>query len=142
MGSFGEHIYKIGLTRREIEERVKELGDASVPFEFDVHAIIKTDNAPELESKLHRRLAIYRLNKSNWRKEFFKITIEELKKLIEEEGHETSWTMLAKALQYRETQAIEKRIQEDGDFREQWLSRQKDLNLWFDENRADTEVLK
>jgi len=132
VGSFGEHIYKIGLTRREIEERVKELGDASVPFEFDVHAIIKTDNAPELESKLHKKLSVYRLNKSNWRKEFFKITIDELKQLIEEEGHETSWTMKAKALQYRETMEIERRMVEDSEFREAWLTRQAKLELWAD----------
>ena len=130
IGSFGEHIYKIGLTRREIEERIKELGDASVPFEFDVHAIIKTDNAPDLESKLHQKLAIYRVNKSNWRKEFFKITIDELKQLIEEEGHDTSWTMKAKALQYRETMEIERRIGEDNEFREAWLTRQAKLELW------------
>jgi hypothetical protein len=129
VGSFGEHIFKIGLTRREIEERVKELGDASVPFEFDVHAIIKTNNAPELESKLHQKLSIYRMNKSNWRKEFFKITLEDLKRLIEEEGHETSWTMMAKALQYRETQEIERRIKEDDDFRQQWLMRQAKLDF-------------
>jgi hypothetical protein len=129
VGSFGEHIFKIGLTRREIEERVKELGDASVPFEFDVHAVIKTNNAPELESKLHQKLSIYRMNKSNWRKEFFKITLEDLKRLIEEEGHETSWTMMAKALQYRETQEIERRIKEDDDFRQQWLMRQAKLDF-------------
>jgi hypothetical protein len=130
VGSFGEHVYKIGLTRREIEERIKELGDASVPFEFDVHAIIKTDNAPGLESKLHEKLAIYRVNKSNWRKEFFKITIEELKQLIEKEGHETSWTMKAKALQYRETMEIERRMGEDNEFRKAWLNRQAKLELW------------
>lgn len=132
VGSFGEHIYKIGLTRREIEERIKELGDASVPFEFDVHAIIKTENAPDLESKLHQKLAVFRVNKSNWRKEFFKITIDELKKLIEEEGHETSWTMKAKALQYRETMEIERRMGEDSEFREAWLTRQAKLELWAD----------
>jgi len=132
VGSFGEHIYKIGLTRREIEERIKELGDASVPFEFDVHAIIKTENAPDLESKLHQKLAVYRVNKSNWRKEFFKITIDELKHLIEEEGHETSWTMKAKALQYRETMEIERRMGEDNEFREAWLARQAKLELWAD----------
>ena len=132
IGSFGEHIYKIGLTRREIEERIKELGDASVPFEFDVHAVIKTNNAPELESKLHQKLSIYRMNKSNWRKEFFKIAIEDLRKLIEEEGHETSWTMKAKALQYQETKEIERRIEADGEFREQWLSQQAKLDLWAD----------
>ena len=98
VGSFGENIYKIGLTRREIEERVKELGDASVPFEFDVHAIIKTENAPELESKLHKKLSIYRMNKSNWRKEFFKITLEELKGLIEKEGHENSCIVTGKQI--------------------------------------------
>jgi len=136
IGSFGEHIYKIGLTRREIEERIKELGDASVPFEFDIHAVIKTNNAPELESKLHQKLSIYRLNKSNWRKEFFKITIEELKKLIEEEGHETSWTMKAKALQYHETKEIERRIDDDEEFREQWLSRQAKLDLWAESQTA------
>lgn len=132
VGSFGEHIYKIGLTRREIEERIKELGDASVPFEFDVHAVIKTENAPELESKLHQKLSIYRVNKSNWRKEFFKITIDELKQCIEEEGHETSWTMKANALQYRETMEIERRMGEDNEFREAWLSRQAKLELWAD----------
>jgi len=136
VGSFGEHIYKVGFTRREAEERVKDLGDASVPFEFDIHAVIKAENAPELETKLHRKLSMYRLNKSNWRKEFFKITIEELKRLIEEEGHETSWTMKAKARQYMETKEIEKRIQEDGDFREQWLNRQAKLDLWAERKQV------
>lgn len=135
IGSFGDHVFKIGLTRREIEERVKELGDASVPFEFDVHAIIKTDNAPELESKLHQKLAIYRVNKSNWRKEFFKITIEELKRLIEDEGHETSWTMKAKALQYQETLEIEKKIKDDNEFREAWLNRLAKLETSLDKNK-------
>jgi hypothetical protein len=136
VGSFGDHVYKVGFTRREAEERVKDLGDASVPFEFDIHAVIKAENAPELETKLHRKLSMYRLNKSNWRKEFFKITIEELKRLIEEEGHETSWTMKAKARQYMETKEIEKRIQEDGDFREQWLSQQTKLDLWAERKQV------
>ena len=55
VGSFGENIYKIGMTRRlDPQERVDELGDASVPFKFDVHAMIFSDDAPALEAALHR----------------------------------------------------------------------------------------
>ena len=130
VGSFGEGVFKVGMTRRsDHEERIKELGDASVPFEFDVHAIIQSDNVPELEKSLHRNLAFYRVNKSNWRKEFFKITIDELISLIKQEGHETSWTMKAKALQFRETKEIERRIGEDASFRDAWVSRQAKLDL-------------
>ena len=130
VGSFGEGVFKVGMTRRiDHEERIKELGDASVPFEFDVHAIIQSDNVPELEKILHRNLAFYRVNKSNWRKEFFKITIDELISLIKQEGHETSWTMKAKALQFRETKEIERRIGEDANFRDAWVSRQAKLDL-------------
>jgi len=130
VGSFGEGVFKIGMTRRmDHEERIKELGDASVPFEFDVHAIIQSDNVPELEKNLHRNLTLHRVNKSNWRKEFFKVPLEKLKKIIEEEGHETEWTLKARALQWRETQEIEKRIEEDEHFKEQWASRQAKLSL-------------
>jgi len=130
VGSFGEGVFKIGMTRRiDHEERIKELGDASVPFEFDVHAIIQSDNVPELEKNLHRNLTFHRVNKSNWRKEFFKVPLEKLRKIIEEEGHETEWTLKARALQWRETQEIEKRIEEDKNFKEQWASRQAKLIL-------------
>jgi hypothetical protein len=130
IGSFGEGVFKIGMTRRiDHEERIKELGDASVPFEFDVHAIIQSDNVPELEKNLHRNLAFHRVNKSNWRKEFFKVPLEKLRQIIEEEGHDTQWTLKARALQWHETQAIEKRIEEDEKFKQQWISRQAKLNL-------------
>jgi hypothetical protein len=83
IGAFGEGIYKIGMTRRlEPMERVDELGDASVPFWFDVHAMVFSDNAPALEAKLHERFASGRLNKVNGRKEFFRADIAEIESII------------------------------------------------------------
>lgn len=83
IGAFGEGIYKIGMTRRlEPMERVDELGDASVPFWFDVHAMVFSDNAPALEAKLHERFAAGRLNKVNGRKEFFRADIAEIESII------------------------------------------------------------
>lgn len=83
IGAFGEGVYKIGMTRRlEPMERVDELGDASVPFWFDVHALVFSDNAPALEAKLHERFAAGRLNKVNGRKEFFRADIREIESII------------------------------------------------------------
>ena len=83
MGAFGEGIYKIGMTRRlEPLDRVDELGDASVPFWFDVHAMVFSENAPALEAKLHERFAMGRLNKVNGRKEFFRADIAEIEAVI------------------------------------------------------------
>jgi hypothetical protein len=83
IGAFGEGVYKIGMTRRlEPMERVDELGDASVPFWFDVHAMVFSDNAPALEAKLHERFAAGRLNKVNGRKEFFRADINEIESVI------------------------------------------------------------
>lgn len=108
IGSFGENVYKIGMTRRlEPLDRVRELGDASVPFPFDVHALIYSENAPELENKLHKFFEEKRMNKVNLRKEFFKVTIAEIKEFLEKEGIEAKWTIQAEAAEYRETLAIE-----------------------------------
>ncbi|WJK12228.1 DUF4041 domain-containing protein [Pseudomonas fluorescens] len=83
VGAFGEGVYKIGMTRRlEPMDRVDELGDASVPFWFDVHAMVFSDNAPALEAKLHERFAAGRLNKVNGRKEFFRADISEIESVI------------------------------------------------------------
>ena len=83
IGAFGEGVYKIGMTRRlEPMERIDELGDASVPFWFDVHAMVFSDNAPALEAKLHERFATGRLNKVNGRKEFFRADIAEIESII------------------------------------------------------------
>jgi len=85
VGAFGEGVFKIGMTRRlEPMDRVDELGDASVPFWFDVHAMVFSNNAPALEAKLHERFALGRLNKINGRKEFFRADITEIESVIRE----------------------------------------------------------
>jgi len=104
VGSFGENILKIGLTRRlEPMDRVKELGDASVPFSFDVHAMIHSEDAPKLEKELHNIFDKNRVNKINYRKEFFSIPISKIKEKIDEMDYETHWTMKAEAKEYRES---------------------------------------
>ena len=85
LGSFGEDVFKIGMTRRlNPQDRVNELGDASVPFRFDVHSFIFSDDAVGLENKLHTILNEKRVNKVNLRKEFFRTTIDELEALVTE----------------------------------------------------------
>ncbi len=107
VGSFGEDTFKIGMTRRQDPmDRVWELSDASVPFDFDVHAMIATDDAPALEYALHASFEEFRLNKVNYRKEFFRVPLERIRAVIEERKLEVSFTMLAEAKEYRETQAL------------------------------------
>lgn len=107
IGSFGENIFKIGMTRRlEPMDRVKELGDASVPFSFDVHAMIYTEDAPALENELHRKLIHSQVNKVNPRKEFFNVPLLEIKSLIDDMDIETHWTLKAEAQEYRESLAL------------------------------------
>ena len=85
--SFGENVYKIGLTRRlDPTERVDELSNASVPFPFSIYTIIESDDAPALEAHLHRKFDEQKINKTNWRKEFFKISKEDIDKALEEEN--------------------------------------------------------
>ena len=110
VGSFGENVFKIGLTRRlEPLDRVKELGDASVPFTFDVHAMIHSEDAPKLEKELHETFNAERVNKINYRKEFFSIPISEIKAKVDTFELETHWTMKAEALEYRESVEMKKR---------------------------------
>lgn len=108
VGSFGENVYKIGMTRRlEPMDRVKELGDASVPFLFDVHAMIYSDDAPNLENQLHQAFENKRLNMINQRKEFFKVSLEEIVEEVNNNGtEEVEFTMKAEAEDYRKTLAI------------------------------------
>lgn len=121
IGSFGENVYKVGMTRRlEPMDRVKELGDASVPFPFDVHAIIESDDAPALETELHRQLALAQVNKVNPRKEFFRVPISDIKDIVESRGLSTVWTMTAEAAEYKETLAIEETLKNDANARERW----------------------
>lgn len=125
IGSFGEDVFKIGMTRRlEPTDRVRELGDASVPFAFDIHAMIYTDDAPTLEKDLHKTFVSKQLNKINPRKEFFKLTLAEIKEHVETVGVDVRWTLLAEAKEYRETMALEKEMAENGLLQEEWLRSQ------------------
>lgn len=105
IGTFGEGVYKIGMTRRlDPMERIDELGDASVPFWFDIHAMIFSDNAPALEAKLHEKFASGRLNKVNGRKEFFRAEISEIERVIRENYDNVAEIIHeAPAEQYRES---------------------------------------
>jgi len=83
LGSFGENVFKVGMTRRqEPMDRIKELSNASVPFEFDVHSFIFSQDAVALESTLHRELNDKRVNRVNLRKEFFRVSLDELEQLV------------------------------------------------------------
>lgn len=125
IGSFGENVYKIGMTRRlEPLDRVRELGDASVPFGFDVHTMIFSENAPGLERELHKKFLRLQMNKVNPRKEFFKVTLTDIKTEIDSLNINAKWTMTAEARQYRETLAIEQAILNDKQKELKWEKNQ------------------
>jgi hypothetical protein len=114
IGSFGENVYKIGMTRRlEPEDRVKELGDASVPFHFDIHAMIYSDEAPRLENELHRVFADRKVNMLNYRKEFFNVSLQEIETKVKEMGIRAEFVKIPAAVQYRETLAILAKLNSD-----------------------------
>ncbi len=106
VGSFGDGVYKIGLTRRlDPYERVDELGDASVPFPFDVHAVIFAEDAPGLESRLHKAFAARRVNLVNLRKEYFKVSLEEIQEEVKRHHGLVSFALTAEAEEYRKSLA-------------------------------------
>ncbi len=107
IGSFGENVFKIGMTRRlEPTDRVKELGDASVPFQFDIHSMIFSNDAPKLENELHKAFSDKKINMINPKREFFNISIEEIENKIKELGLDAEFIKLPEAMEYRETLAI------------------------------------
>lgn len=109
IGSFGEHVYKIGLTRRlEPLDRIHELGDASVPFEFDVHAMMRSDDAPALERELHKRFIGNQVNKVNPRKEFFRVDLGAIRAQVDQLGLQVQWTLAAECREFRESQALDR----------------------------------
>ena len=111
VGSFGSDIYKIGMTRRlEPMERIEELGDASVPFSFDVHAIIYHENAPELERILHEKFRTRSVNKINPRKEFFNVTLDEIEAEVKKHNGNVTFTKKAEAQEWRQSQSMAKLI--------------------------------
>lgn len=114
LGSFGENVYKIGMTRRlEPMDRVKELGDASVPFTFDLHAMIFSENAPELENLLHKEFDDRRIHKVNYRKEYFNVTLDEIEQVIKDKYEkEVDFIKVSEAQQFRETQSIIKQLEQ------------------------------
>ncbi|GAA4379640.1 hypothetical protein GCM10023186_17240 [Hymenobacter koreensis] len=107
IGSFGEDVYKIGMTRRlEPMDRVRELGDASVPFQFDVHAIIYCDDAPALENTLHWAFHARRVNQVNYKKEFFRVSLPEIAEAVQVHHAVIEFTLAAEAAEYRKTLAV------------------------------------
>jgi hypothetical protein len=107
IGSFGTDVYKVGMTRHlEPHDRMRELGDASVPFPFDVHAMISCDNAPALENALHRELTRYRVNRINLRKEYFRVSLATILEYVKKHHGVVEYVAEPVALEYRDTQTI------------------------------------
>jgi hypothetical protein len=114
LGSFGEKTFKVGMTRRlNPLDRIDELGDASVPFKFDVHALVFSDNAVELEQQLHQRLENRRVNRINLRKEFFNTDVVELQELVQDIDSTVEFTTTMKAVEFYQSQSILKEEQEE-----------------------------
>lgn len=113
IGAFGENVYKIGMTRRlNPQDRVDELGDASVPFKFDVHAMIFSEDAPALEAALHRAFEDKKLNMVNQRREFFNVTLDEIKEVVRKNYDKTvEFIDIPDAEQYR----VSKKMRENKD---------------------------
>ncbi|HSU79720.1 MAG TPA: GIY-YIG nuclease family protein [Candidatus Angelobacter sp.] len=107
LGAFGDTMFKVGMTRRlNPLDRIDELGDASVPFKFDIHAMIFSDDAVGLEQKMHQILRANRVNKINLRKEFFYSDIDHLENLVQDIDPTAEFTTTMRALEYRQSQSI------------------------------------
>lgn len=113
IGAFGPNVYKIGMTRRlDPQDRVDELGDASVPFNFDVHAMIFSDDAPALEAALHRAFEDRKLNMVNTRREFFNVTLDEIKEVVKKNFDKTvEFIDVPDAEQYRISQKMRQHLE-------------------------------
>lgn len=111
VGSFGEGVYKIGMTRRlDPDERIKELSGASVPFGFDIHAMIFSDDAPQLEAALHHAFDDKKVNIVNQRKEFFRVSLQEIEDVVKANYDKTvEFTEAAPAEQYRISEELRKK---------------------------------
>jgi predicted transport protein len=111
IGAFGEGVYKIGMTRRlEPEDRIAELSGAAVPFRYDIHALIFSNDAPKLEAALHNAFADKKVNLVNGRKEFFRVSLDEIKKVVQENHDKTvEFKNIPDAEQFRESEMIRKK---------------------------------
>lgn len=141
IGSFGESVFKIGMTRRlEPTDRVRELGDASVPFEFDIHAMIYSEDAPALERSLHLHFMRAQLNKVNPRKEFFRLGLESIRQHVDSLGINAHWTLTARAHDYRESLRIEQQLDTSPELAREWTQHQVAAELAADEVVEAVEV--
>ena len=112
VGSFGENVYKIGMTRRlDPMDRVRELGDASVPFKFDVHAMVYSEDAVAIENAFHQHFADRNVNCVNMKKEFFRVSLDEVQTFVAKRGFKMAFTRLPEAREYRETLAHRQLLQ-------------------------------
>lgn len=111
IGSFGEDVFKVGVTRRlEPLDRIRELSSASVPFQFDIHALIFSENAFGLENEIHKKLAKYRVNQINQRKEYFKVPFSKIQEILNTHTElAIEVTEDAEAFEYRQTQLMLKK---------------------------------
>lgn len=145
-GSYGENIYKIGVTQRYSdveccfapEKRVHELFSSGVPFPFDIHAFIETEDAYELEKKLHNKFCLQRLNKVNKYKEFFTVSINEIKEYVESLGFYPKWTLESEIAQWKETQKINKKLSEDAIFRDNFI-KEWEKTIFYNEEELETK---
>lgn len=111
VGAYGDDVLKIGMTRRlDPEDRVRELSDASVPFSYDIHAMIYSENAPELEARLQKHFWEKRLNWANDRKEFFRVNLDEVQEELGKFGLATEVLKVPEAREYRQTLAMKEAI--------------------------------
>lgn len=114
LGSFGEDVFKVGMTRRlEPMDRINELGNASVPFRFDVHSFIFSDDAVAMEAKMHEILNSRRVNKVNLRKEFFKVTIDELEQIVNEIDPTAEFNKTMVATEFRQSLSTDENYTSD-----------------------------
>lgn len=112
MGSLGEEVLKIGMTRRlDPLDRVRELGDASVPFGYDVHAMVYCEDAPALEAEIHSHFASRRVNRINLKREFFRVPLAEVEQFLRRKGLKVELISQAEAREYRETLALLKSLE-------------------------------
>jgi hypothetical protein len=126
------------MTRRlEPTDRIRELSGASVPFSFDIHAMIYSKNAPELESNFHKKFKTNRVNWVNGRKEFFQISLDDIEQAAHELEHQIEFTKLAEARDYRETRALLEKYKKTGETVE---FEEKFPDQLFDEELDDATI--
>ena len=128
LGSFGENVFKVGMTRRlNPQDRIDELGNASVPFKFDVHSFIFSDDAVGLENRLHTILDHKRVNKVNMRKEFFNVSIDELEQIVTDIDPTAEFNRTMAAEEYRQS------LSADENYSSDYVSSDSDDNEYEDD---------